>query len=485
MKKGILFALCFALSGFFLFLVFGCGTGGSSGGGGGTSFTANIYVSVTGSDTTGNGSLSKPFKTIQKGLNEAKTKEVVGVLAGVYGEHVSWPGTYEGITLRGVSNTTAILSGEGSGICLTIDQLTLDQMITVESMMITDGNSAGSGGGINFSEDNTVTLHLKDLNVYKNVCSSYGGGLYIKYDSDNVVVELCTFSSNEAGITGGGIDQPDGNLIVVDSTFTYNAGGQAGGGINSSGTGQTVIEDSTFSNNNVDFYGGGVNFDNSGASLLKIVGCTFENNVTYIRGGAIDSKAPMIVEKTILKNNKAWQPGGAIGIWQNGGADIINSVFIGNTAVESGGAIVYQKGNGTSLSIMNCTFVTNECGAAPTYNGSAVYIMNAGTGTTDIINSIFWNNEYGSGVVEVTSEGSATYDISYCDFASGHIGGNYTEVSNVNDAPIFASYPTNLQIEGPATVTGGGTKEGAPIDDIDDYPRTDPDHVSIGAYEVR
>ena len=50
---------------------------------------ANYYVSTTGSDTTGNGSLSNPYKTIQKGANVAQAGDNVYVRGGTYRETVT------------------------------------------------------------------------------------------------------------------------------------------------------------------------------------------------------------------------------------------------------------------------------------------------------------------------------------------------------------------------------------------------------------
>lgn len=66
------------------------------------STTSTIYVATTGNDTTGDGSQNFPYRTIQKGLNEASailnnSKVVVQVANGTYEEKLTVPVSMSGI----------------------------------------------------------------------------------------------------------------------------------------------------------------------------------------------------------------------------------------------------------------------------------------------------------------------------------------------------------------------------------------------------
>ena len=50
----------------------------------------DIYVSKEGSDTSGNGSESKPFASIQKAIDSSKDGETVLVLPGTYKENINF-----------------------------------------------------------------------------------------------------------------------------------------------------------------------------------------------------------------------------------------------------------------------------------------------------------------------------------------------------------------------------------------------------------
>ena len=53
-----------------------------------------IHVSVSGSDSTGDGSVINPFASIQKGLDESNSGDTVLVDSGLYTENIIWPQTY-------------------------------------------------------------------------------------------------------------------------------------------------------------------------------------------------------------------------------------------------------------------------------------------------------------------------------------------------------------------------------------------------------
>lgn len=138
MKKYIFasFALAFTIS---VLLLAGCGNPTGGGGSGGTvsTFSANIYVSTTGSDDAGTGSSSKPFQTIAHALSVCASHDVIGLFNGIYKEQVTWT-TRESVTLLGQSQSGAIISGEGTGTCIYFDATAAaDQITTIESLTIT------------------------------------------------------------------------------------------------------------------------------------------------------------------------------------------------------------------------------------------------------------------------------------------------------------------------------------------------------------
>jgi hypothetical protein len=66
---------------------------------------AVYYVSTKGNDNTGNGSSSKPWRTINKAANQVRPGDTVNVLAGVYREHVV-------LSQDGTSRNRIVFQGE-------------------------------------------------------------------------------------------------------------------------------------------------------------------------------------------------------------------------------------------------------------------------------------------------------------------------------------------------------------------------------------
>jgi hypothetical protein len=66
---------------------------------------AVYYVSTKGNDSSGNGSSSKPWRTINKAANQVKPGDTVNVRAGVYREHVT-------LTQDGTSTSRIVFKGE-------------------------------------------------------------------------------------------------------------------------------------------------------------------------------------------------------------------------------------------------------------------------------------------------------------------------------------------------------------------------------------
>jgi CSLREA domain-containing protein len=123
------------------------------------------------------------------------------------------------LTIGGHGQTVTI-SGDNS---VRVMQVDVGASLTLFNSTITNGKTAGSGGGI--------------------------------YNSGTLTVTSSTFSGNTAGSWGGGIEN-FGKLTITSSTFSGNSatGGSGGGGILNAGT--LTITNSAFSGNNAASGGG-------------------------------------------------------------------------------------------------------------------------------------------------------------------------------------------------------------------------------------
>ena len=205
-----------------------------------------------------------------------------------------------------------------------------------------------------------------------NTAAKRGGAVFLQAGAtegcDNVVFDWCTFIDNVAGTNGGAIDWQSGasHGNVSNSVFVHNIANRSGGAIFWSGHNGT-IEHSNFTDNH---------------ALGIAQGPMPNGTITY--GG--DAGAVM------------WT--GAIG-------DVIDSIFVNNTAAKRGGAVFLQAGtdeNCYNTTFSHSKFINNTAGT----NGGAIdWHRGAANGTVEyclfennIANrsagAIFWNGHNGT-----------------------------------------------------------------------------------------
>ncbi|NLE36872.1 MAG: cadherin-like domain-containing protein, partial [Pirellulaceae bacterium] len=146
---------------------------------------------------------------------------------------------------------------------------------------------------------------------------------------------------NRAGsIDGGGIRNQAGTLTVANSTIFDNLA-MFGGGIYSWGPDAVVtITDSTVRGNSSIQYGGGLY--NGYSSTMTVVNSRIADNRSDYSGGGIYTQAGTLtlVHSTISGNTTGVSGGQGGGLYVGSSLDtvaILNSVFVGNTAMIGGG----------------------------------------------------------------------------------------------------------------------------------------------------
>lgn len=345
-----------------------------------------------------------------------------------------------------------------------------------------DVNSAGSGGAVFIYDDASFAAPTFDDCRFTNNRASLGGAVAVGAGGMPTFISICHFLGNAAdnggaiAVTGDSFDSAATAPLFDGPHFVrYNTAYATGGAVYhedahgrfetcliqynrsvSRTTGQgagavMLVSDSSvtcadadakfvscdFRENSSRRYGGAV-ISANGAALFD--GCSFTRNITddvvsmtqYANaGGAIYALANGGIEIVDCKfyGNTAADSGGAIAFHDEvtGGnpAEIVNSVFVGNTAATIGGAILNSK---ATIGVTNCTFTENTATAS---SGGALYIYQ---GTLDAINSIFWNDDPDE-YVSVSSTTSITY--SDIDGLTGF------SLTNFDLDPKFVSVPSD------------------------------------------
>jgi len=248
--KGKIIYLFIALALLFsLIAVVGTGTAAAAG---------NWYVSTTGNDTTGDGSLLNPWLTINHAIGQAGGGDTINVAAGTYVENVSIP---KSVTLKGakydvnVSGRTAASASES----------------TIQGLVTVDASGVNINGFTltNPSQTNalSVTPSHSNIAITYNIVDSVGAvgltdnvhAILLNQGPDSVTIAQNRFNNIKSGtktvsavgvLSSASLDSSTG-LVIQDNTFTGIASTSRGAyGIiinNAAGAPGAQIKDNTFS----------------------------------------------------------------------------------------------------------------------------------------------------------------------------------------------------------------------------------------------
>lgn len=299
-----------------------CGKDGGGESGGKCSFyvSSNFGSSVPDGNDTYDGSMAKPFATVQKAVDtiaasgdttKKYTIYVDGTVEPLYADTDFNDGTFISIigttpsnldlTIKGLSaDSRAVLNAKQKdrnyGRVLTSKNTSL----TLENLKIT-GGKVNNSGGISIISGN---LTLKNCVVTKNESSDGGGGIH--FDGENLIVYGSEISGN-IGASGGICVARDSAKTKIEKSKIIDNSARSGGGLDLAG--ESTIEDCEISGNKAKSStggGGGV-----GGGLIL----------------SIDNKSCKIIN-SVISNNTAGENGGAIYVTNGGKIKLGGSVVI-------------------------------------------------------------------------------------------------------------------------------------------------------------
>jgi len=268
-----------------------------------------IYIATTGDDATGDGSEKHPYRTIQKGIDEAFDGDMVLVADGRY----TGPGN-KNLDFKGKAIT--VTSENGAENCI-ID-------------------CEGDGRGFYFHSGETEKSVVSGFTI-TNGSHSLGGGIYCNSSSPTIENNIITqnFAGPIAGDGGGGIACLNtSSPIIKNNEIIGNSGAEHGGGILCWKNSSPVIQQNTITGNSIDYNGGGISCEDD--SSPTIINNIIARNLAENGGGIYcDNKSsPMIVNNTITDNSAGFK-GGAI-YSSDSNPVIYNSILWANIATNEG-----------------------------------------------------------------------------------------------------------------------------------------------------
>lgn len=388
-----------------------CGKDGESDGKRSFYVSSNFASSVLNAiDTDGDGSMAKPFETVQKAVD---TIAASGDTTKKYTIYVD--GTVEPPYADTALSEETFISIKGttpSNLDLTIKGLS-----AVSKAVLNAKQNTGNGGRVLTSENTSLTL--ENLKITGGKVNDFGG-IYIK--SGNLTLKNCVVTKNESSNGGGGIHFYGENLIVENSEISENKG-DSGGICVAASSAKTKIKDSDIIKNSARSGGGGL--DLVGESTIEDCNIT-DNKAEFSTGGggglilAFNNKSCKII-KSVIKNNTAGENGG--GIYINGGTLSLESdTAINSNKAKNGGGIYINAGE---AGLSDCTISSNEAFE----DGGAIY---ASCEHSTITVNIAKKNDSDDIVIEKNNakRGGAFYGADNARFVmnAGKVSGNYSEV---------------------------------------------------------
>ncbi len=266
--------------------------------------------------------------TITAAIAASASGDLILVEPDIYPENLAIPSGLS-VTIENANPGAGevIIFGQGLGRCLTLDT------------------------GANAS------VTLRDL-VFDGGFNAVNGGAIGMFTSNSAVIERCVIRNSFAGEDGGGI-YASGTLVMTDTVIENNTAGIYAGGIyiGSAVADATLVDVTIRGNASAD--GGGMAYQSPGerASFERI---TFADNSASRWGGAIallgsTTFGEMRLDDSVFEGNAA-ENGGAVWVSDQDVFRAVNSLFIGNTSTEDGGAIYNEQ----IFDAVNCTFVGND-----------------------------------------------------------------------------------------------------------------------------
>lgn len=393
-----------------------CGTDGGGESDGKRSFyvSSNFGSSVPDGNDTYDGSMAKPFATVQKAVDTIAASGDTSKKYTIYVDGTVEP-TYADTDLSD-ETFISIKGTTPSNLDLTIKGL------SAVSKAVLNAKQKDRRYGRVLTSKNT-SLTLENLKITGGKVNN-SGGIYII--SGNLTLKKCAVTKNESSDGGGGIQFDGEKLIVEDSEISGNNGDPGGIWVKEDWA-QTKIKNSNIKNNSASSGGGGLKL--AGTSTIEdcnITGNTAESS-TGGGGGlilSIDNKSCKIIN-SVIKNNTAGENGG--GIYINGGTLSLESgaAIRENTAETDGGGIYIRDG---SLNLESGAAISNNTAKK---DGGAIY---ASCEYSTITVNIGEKDDSDDIVIEKNNaeRGGAFYGADNARFVmnAGKVSGNYSEVGD-------------------------------------------------------
>jgi predicted outer membrane repeat protein len=172
-----------------------------------------------------------------------------------------------------------------------------DADLTITGCTFADNLALNLGGGLYISEAQSVRSVTIADSLFRDNTAANGGGVYLNRNNSDCAVTRCTFLSNEATDSGGGLQQVAGDglshsLTVQDSVFANNEAANDGGGIHSAEADDLVINCTLYANQ-AGMTGGGLYRGGSVVAVTTLANNIFWDNEASVSGSQAEGAGPL------------------------------------------------------------------------------------------------------------------------------------------------------------------------------------------------
>ena len=285
----------------------------------------NLYVSANGSDETGNGTKTRPYKTINKAYTVAEETATINILTNLTIDKEAYFNK-KNITIQsadGIEPVSLIRDSNYDGYLLS----QYKGEITIKNIVL-DGNNIEANWPLLSIEYSKAYLEYGAIFQNNIDNEDHGGG--VRVVNSDIIINGAKFLNNTAQ------HQPNGGGAAILSRFS-----------------NITIEDGEFIGNSSKYSLGGAIFFGDDGYKLTINGGVFKNNSAIYGGFLTLASAEAEINGGEISNNKAQYYGGGIyeyaldGNSDNGSSilTINNGNINNNSAGLSGGGIYVRAGH--------------------------------------------------------------------------------------------------------------------------------------------
>lgn len=406
----------------------------------------NYYVSKSGVDSNNNGSLSKPWKTIQYGVNNLKPGDTLNIMGGRYNEKIDFTtsgSTGNNIVLKNYNKDSVYVDGTG---ITNLDNIIViwDRHDIIIKGLIIENNFVNDGCGI------MVGGACANIQILNNTIRN----IHFSTDPNKPVTE----NTNCLAILVAGTNDPTPitNVLVKGNVIYDNVTGYSENlTINGNVDGFEVSENRVYNNTNIgiDIIGHEETCPNP--VLDQARNGVVKNNIVFNCNCPYSPNAGVYVDggkNTIIENNISYGNGYGfeIGSEIKGGTTsnitLRNNIAYNNkvAGIHLGGYDYPKTGKVVNCTVRNNTFYKND--TKNDYNGELLI--------TQFENSIIENNIFYISDQNVYCNATLAqpglkmdYNIVYADAGGNNLdfewqGTNYTKFSDFQKATGFDEHST-------------------------------------------